>query len=463
MASPTASFTDNHIPKTTFMTKSIAILFAASLLALPAGAQKRWTLAECVEYATQNNISLQKARANIDAQAVGVAERRNAWLPTVSAAVQQGLNWRPISESEGNFVNGGISASSASRATYSGSYGVNASWTAWDGGRIKMNIENAELSKSMAEMALSQSTESIAEQIAQLYVQVLYMEEALKVNEQLLERDKTIYQRGTDMVEQGQMSRSDLVQLEAQVASGEYDVVNTRTQIAQVKLSLKQLLELAPEDDIEVVPGAVSDERASALIADKMAVYEVALENRPEIKSAQLGIEQSRLARRLAKAQRMPTVSLGAGLTDSHMSGSTNMGKQLRNNLATSISAGLQVPIFDQHQTRTAIQRAEIGELTAKLDLMDAEKKLYQTIEQYWLNATNSQQKFIASKAQIRSAQTNYLLVEDQFKVGLKTTVDLLQSRSSLLTAQQSNLQDKYNTVLNMLLLDHYQGKSMSL
>lgn len=445
------------------MNKKLFILLAAILSSGSMFAQKTWTLSECIEYALANNISLQKARANVETSKISVSENKNQLLPNVSASVQQGLNWRPLTESASNFVNNGITSSSSNHATYSGSYGVNASWTAWNGGRNKMNIQNAELNQTIAELAVDQSSNNIAEQITQLYVQILYMEEAVKVNEQLLEHDKTVYSRGKDMVEHGQMSRSDLAQLEAQVASGEYDVVNTKTQIAQAKLSLKQLLELAPEDDVEVVANEITDEKAMSLIPDKMDVYDFALANRPEIKSSEKAIEQSQLNTKIAKAQRLPSVSVGAGFSDSHMSGGNSFGTQLKNNLAGALSAGLSIPIFDQRQSKTAVQRAQVQELSARLDLQDAQKSLYQSIEQYWLNATNYQQKYISSKVNVKSSQTNYDLVEDQFKCGLKTNVDLSQARNNLLSAKQSNLQDKYSTVLNMLLLDFYNGKTLSL
>lgn len=445
------------------MNRKFISFLVCSLAALPAFCQKTWTLEECIDYAQEHNISLQKARASVTTQEIGVTESRNALLPSVAASVQQGLNWRPLTESAGNFVNNGITSSSANHATYSGSYGVNASWTAWNGGRNRMNIENAELNRDIALLAVDQSSNNIAEQITQLYVQILYMEEALKVNEQLLEHDHTIYDRGRDMVEQGQMSRSDLAQLEAQVASGEYDVVNTRTQIAQLKLSLKQLLELGPDDTIEVAQVTMTDARATSLVPDKMEVYEYALDNRPEIRSSQLSIEQSQLATRIARAQRLPSVSLNAGMSDSHMSGGINTGKQMRNNLAGAVSAGIQIPIFDQRQTKAAIGRAQVAELTAQLNMQDTQKALYQTIEQYWLNATTNQQKYIASKAQVRSMTTNYELLDDQFKLGLKNIVELLQGRGNLLSARQSNLQDKYTTILNMLLLDFYSGKKITL
>lgn len=430
---------------------------------LSAYAQRTWTLEECIDYAVKHNITLQKAQANVEKDEINIKEQRGSLLPTVSASVQQGLIWRPISESASNIVNGSIASSSSNKANYSGSYGVNAQWTIWNGGRRMMNIENATLARDMALLQAESSANSITEQIVQYYVQILYMKEALKVNEQLLEHDRTIYNRGRDMVEQGQMSRSQLAQLEAQVANGEYDEVNTRTMIAEQTLELKQLLELEPEDELTVATATVDDDAALRLIPDKDEVYDYALAQRPEIKSGEKQLQQSRNSTRLAKAQRLPSLSLGAGLNDSHMSGGTGAGTQLKNNFSGQLSLGVSIPIFDQRQTSSAIQRAKVNERIAELDLADARETLWQTIEKYWLNAYNNQQKFLSSRTNVKSMSTTYNLLDEQFRLGVTDIANLLQGRDNLLSAQQTLLQDKYTTVLNLLLLDFYQGKSIKL
>ena len=430
---------------------------------LSAYAQRTWTLKECIDYAVKHNITLQKAQANVETDEINIKEQRGSLLPTVSASVQQGLIWRPISESASNIVNGSIASSSSNKANYSGSYGVNAQWTIWNGGRRMMNIENATLARDMALLQAEISANSITEQIVQYYVQILYMKEALKVNEQLLEHDRAIYNRGRDMVEQGQMSRSQLAQLEAQVANGEYDVVNTRTMIAEQTLELKQLLELEPEDELTVAAATVDDDAALRLIPDKDEVYDYALAQRPEIKSGEKQLQQSRNSTRLAKAQRLPSLSLGAGLNDSHMSGGTGAGTQLKNNFSGQLSLRVSIPIFDQRQTSSAIQRAKVNERIAELDLADARETLWQTIEKYWLNACNNQQKFLSSRTNVKSMSTTYNLLDEQFRLGVTDIANLLQGRDNLLRAQQTLLQDKYTTVLNLLLLDFYQGKSIKL
>ena len=132
---------------------------------LSAYAQRTWTLEECIDYAVKHNITLQKAQANVETDEINIKEQRGSLLPTVSASVQQGLIWRPISESASNIVNGSIASSSSNKANYSGSYGVNAQWTIWNGGRRMMNIENATLARDMALLQAESSANSITEQI----------------------------------------------------------------------------------------------------------------------------------------------------------------------------------------------------------------------------------------------------------------------------------------------------------
>lgn len=434
------------------MNKTMFFLIGCALIASPVAAQKKWSLNDCIDHALQHNISLQKAKNRVQTQGINLKESKGALLPSLTANLQQGFGWNPIAEGSG------------SHTSYTGSYGVSAAWTVWNAGRNRLNIESAEKDVAMSELALQASGNNIVEQIAGLYVQILYMQEAAKVNEALLAQDSTIYARGEDMVKHGQMSRSDLTQLEAQVADGRYAVVNTRTQIDQVKLQLKQLLELAPEDEIEVATAELADAKALRLVPNKMDVYENALALRPEVKSGQLAIEQSEISTRIAEGRRLPSVSLTGSLGDSHMSGSSrSLGTQLRNNLAANVGLGVSIPIFDNRQSRSAIERAKVAEVTAALDLEDTKKQLYQSVESYWLSATNNQQKFVAARKSVESANMTYELINDQFNLGTKNVVELLQSRANLLNAKQQMLQDKYTAVLNMMLLDFYNSGEMTL
>lgn len=446
--------------------KPIITLTAATALALQLHAQEaggaKWTLQQCIDYALAHNVQLLKSRATEQSSAVDVTEAKAGRLPTLSASLTQGLTYRPFQESGGSYVNGGIATSAADKATQNGSYGVNAQWTVWNGGRTKMNITNAQYDQQLAAYDTQTSANSIKEQIAQLYIQILYMTEAERVNRSLLAQDSVICARGREMVEVGSMARADLAQLESQVSQGRYDLVNIRTQIADAKMQLKQLLELPATESFDIAPEEPAESEVLQAIPSKQSIYEAALESRPEIKKSQLAIEQKQLATKMAKAAYYPTISLQGGLGDSHITGSQQSYlKQMKNNFNGQLGLTVSIPIFDNRQTKSSVERAQIAETTAQLDLQDAQKQLYQTIETYWLNAVNSQEKYVAAKASVESAETSYELVSEQFNVGLKNIAELLTNRATLMNAQQQMVQDKYTALLNRNLLSFYANGAL--
>ena len=435
-----------------------------ALLAVAGNAQTNgmWTLKACIDYAMAHNVQLLKSAATEKSASVDVSEAKAGLLPSLSGAVTQGVNYRPFQESGGNFVNGGIATSAADKATQNGSYGINAQWVVWNGGKNKMNVTNAQYTQQLAAYDTQTQANKIKEQIAQLYVQILYMVEAEKVNRVLLAQDSTICARGQQMVSVGSMSKADLAQLQSQVSQGRYNVVNVQTQIADAKVQLKQLLEIPASEAFDVQSVDVTDAEVLNSIPGKENIYASALDSRPEVKRSLLAIEQSQLSTKIAKSGYMPTITLSGGLGDSHMTGSqTNWAKQMRNNFSGTLGVTVSIPIFDNRQNKSAVERAKVAETTAQLDLQDTQKQLYQTIETYWLNATNSQAKYVAAKSSVESLTTSYELMTEQINLGLKNIAELLNSRANLLNAQQTMLQDKYTALLNRNLLSFYAGDEL--
>lgn len=435
-----------------------------ALLAVAGNAQTNgmWTLKACIDYTMAHNVQLLKSAATEKSASVDVSEAKAGLLPSLSGAVTQGVNYRPFQESGGNFVNGGIATSAADKATQNGSYGINAQWVVWNGGKNKMNVTNAQYTQQLAAYDTQTQANKIKEQIAQLYVQILYMVEAEKVNRVLLAQDSTICARGQQMVSVGSMSKADFAQLQSQVSQGRYNVVNVQTQIADAKVQLKQLLEIPASEAFDVQSVDVTDAEVLNSIPGKENIYASALDSRPEVKRSLLAIEQSQLSTKIAKSGYMPTISLSGGLGDSHMTGSqTNWAKQMRNNFSGTLGVTVSIPIFDNRKNKSAVERAKVAETTAQLDLQDTQKQLYQTIETYWLNATNSQAKYVAAKSSVESLTTSYELMTEQFNLGLKNIAELLNSRANLLNAQQIMLQDKYTALLNRNLLSFYAGDEL--
>ena len=435
------------------------LVAAAIMMAAPIYANaKQWSLKECIDYALENNISLQKTRLQKESAIEDIKQSTSALLPSLSFSSSQNVTYRPWPESNRATVANGYVETSVDKVYYNGSYGLNANWTVWNGNRNYNQIKLNKITAQKAELDSAYTANSIQEQIAQLYVQILYSHEAVNVCKKTLEVSTLNENRGKEFVGVGKMSKSDLAQLTSQRAKDEYSVVEAEGNLRNFKRQLKQLLQITNDEEFDVTIPNTSDEMALQTIPAMNSVYASALNTRPEIKNAQIGIESSDLSIKMAKAQRMPTIGLSASAMTNTTSMSDNeWGIQLKNNFDVAGGLTLSVPIFDNRQTKTAIRKAKIQKQEYQLDLLDKQTTLYSTIENYWTQANTNQSMYKAAKESTKSAQVSYDLLSEQFRLGLKNTVELMTGMSNLLNAQQNELQSKYLTILNISMLNFYK------
>ena len=420
-----------------------------------------WTLESCIGHALKHNISVRKGRLEAESSAIDVKTARSAFLPTIQGSIGQRVVNRPWSESS-TLIDGDQIKTNQSKTSYNGSYGIDLNWTLYSGNSRLNTLKQNELNARIASLNVSQSENSIQEQIAQIYIQILYAAEALKVNEQTLEVSQAEFHRAEQLFEAGSIAKSDLAQLQAQVSTDRYNLVSAQATLADYKLQLKQLLELDGEEEMNLLLPLPNEQLILAPLPLKADVYQQALALRPEIEASKLGIETADLGIKIARAGYLPTLSLSAGIGTSHANGSDfTFSEQIKQNWNNSLGLTLSIPIFNQRQTKSAIQKAKIQKQSSQLDLLDAQKTLYKTIEGLWLDANSAQQRYAAALEKLRATETSYELVQEQFSLGMKNTVELLTEKSNLLSAQQEMLQAKYMSLLNAQLLRFYQGEAL--
>ncbi len=423
----------------------------------------QWNLQACIDYALQQNITIKKNRLNAASARVDVKTAKAALFPSLSASVSQRIVNRPNSETN-TIIAGDNITSSQSKTSYNGSYGIDANWTLYNGGKNLNTIKQQQLNNRIAELNVTESENSVEENIAQTYIQILYATETVKVCESTLKVSQAECDRAKQLLEAGSIAKSDLAQLEAQVSTDKYQLVAAQATLQDYRLQLKQLLELDGEQEMELYIPALNDENVLSPLPDKTDVYRSALIFRPEIEAGKLNVQASDLNIKIARSGYLPTLSLTAGIGTSHANGSDfTFSEQIKQNWNNSLGFTISVPIFSNRQTKSAVEKAKIQKQTSELDLLDEQKTLYKTIESLWLDANNAQQRYAAAVEKLKSSRTSYELIQEQFNVGMKNTVELLTEKNNLLSAQQEMLQAKYMAILNMQLLKFYQGEQIAI
>jgi outer membrane protein len=352
------------------------LLAALLVSSLPLSAQKKWTMQECIDYAMANNISLKKSGLQRMSTNEDLLSSKAQLLPSLNFSTSQNINYRPWPTAGMSTVVDGQAMASVDKVYYNGSYSLNGNWTVWNGNRNHNQVKLNEIALAKNDADSTASARSIEEQIAQLYVQIAYTEENIKVQKATLEFSKTNENRGKDMVEVGKMSKADLMQLTAQRAQDEYNVVSAESQARNYKRQLKQLLQITSNEPFEISGLEATDAMALAQIPSLQRVYEKALANRPEFKSLQLQIESSEVSKKIANAQSLPTVSLNAnaGTSTSSMS-DLGWGNQAKQNFSMGAGVNVSVPIIDQRQKKTAFNKAD-DRLALEEAYEDVEKRV---------------------------------------------------------------------------------------
>ena len=446
--------------------KQRSLFFTAMLAAvmhLPAQEAKQWSLEDCISYALEKNIELQQNKISLQESEEDIKSAKAALFPSLSFSTGQNLVNRPYQEQSAT-VNGTEIIESSNKTTYNGSYNLSAQWTVWNGNKRLNNLKQQKTNRDIAQLSVTETENMLQEEITKLFVQILYANESVSINKGTLEVSQATYERGKELFNEGSISKADLAQLEAQVSNDRYQLVTAESTLRNYKLQLKQLLELDGTQEMELILPQLNEEQIMTLLPSQEEVYQIALAVRPEIQSGKLNINNAKLNISTAKAGYMPSISLSASTSSmTNNASQNNWAQQMKYGWNNMIGVNISIPIFDQRQTKTAIRKARFQYDTSLLELTNKQKELYSTIEGLYLDALNAQQQYAAADIKLKSSQTSFDMVSEQFNLGMKNTVELLTEKNNLMSARQQLVQAKYMAVLNRVLLNYYAGKEIKL
>ena len=409
-------------------------------------ASKTWTLQECLDYAYQNNIQVRQSRNNQLSGIEDTKQAKAALFPSLVASTTQSYTNYPSSEVTDN-------------NSYTGTYGITAGMPIFEGGKLRTEVKRQKVQNQMDALSVEESVNDIRIAIVQAYMQCLYAADAVRINRSTAEASKAQRDRAEEMLRTGSISRVDFAQLQSQYSSDEYQIVVAGSTLDNYKLQLKQLLELDIMEEMNPAVPGVKEENVLKALPPKNEVYETALKVMPQIRRGELGIEAAKLEEKSARAGFFPSISLSASVGTGHMSNNDfESGSQIWNRFNENVGLTLNIPIFSNRKNRTAVNKAKIALNDSYLEWTSLQKELLRNVESAYLDAVSAQAQYLSAREKEKYARESYELTSEQFRVGVKNTVELITAQNEYSAAQQQVLQAKYLTLLSIELLNIYQG-----
>lgn len=432
--------------------KSIAIglvLFATTAWAQEKPAQ--WDLKSCIEYARNQNIQIKKSRVTLDESLENTKQAKAALLPSLAFSSAHNYVNRPRPEA-------------GDKNSYSGSYSLNSSVALYEGGKLRKNLQQMDLQNQIQELSVNEAENTIELAITQAFVQVLYANETVKINQNTVEVSLVQRDRARGLFEAGALSQADMAQMESQYTSDKYQLVLAQTALENARLDLKQLLELEITDQMEPVIPELKDSAFMAMLPSKEMIYLTSLDVMPEVKYNKLSIEVAGIEKQKAWAGYLPSLNLSAGLGTSHTSGTAwGFGNQMKHNWSENIGLTLSIPIFSNRSNRTAVNLAKLNIENAELNYDEVRKDLLKSIETVYQDAVSAQDRYRSATENLKAVQLSFDLISQQFALGMKNTLEMITEKNNYLIAQQEVVQAKYMAILNRQLLNFYQGKEITI
>lgn len=404
----------------------------------------KWTFDDCVDWAIRNSTDVRKIMLSILQADEEIGAAKDAWLPSVGFSTSHSFTNYPSPE-EGRNGN-----------TYGSSYGINASWTVWEGNIRKYRLESAKIARQQQDLAGDDAIKNIKLGILQAYLNTMYAKEAVEIARQTLEVSTSQTERAKRLMESGRSSKVEYAQIESQMAQDQYNLVQAESNFASSKMTLKKILQLGLDYDMQLADFSFSDADVNTPLPTMDQTYSFAASWLPGIKSNDLSKEIYANDIKIAKAGNLPTIALQGGVGSGYTSGGPSWSSQMGHGFNENIGLSLSVPIYDGNATRRSVAKAKLAALEYDLNKENLLDELSQTIESLYIEANNSKAKYASGIKQLEATQLTAQLVDRQFELGYVNPLDLLTAHNNLVNAKLELLQSKFMAILSNKTINYY-------
>ena len=451
------------------MKRSVKYLF--TLLFLPvsilayAQTDSTLTLQQCLDIAIKNNLQIKQSNTSAELARIDLRQAKENLLPAIDGSIgrtfYQGRGISPVTNS---YVN---------QSQTNDSYSLSGSLTLFNGLALQNAIKSASLAYQAGKMDFQSAKDIVTVNVITGYLAILDNQEVLSaIRSQLAVQQETVDRTEVMEKEGANKAASDISDQKGQLATNQVSLVNAQNSLDAAKLSLFQQM------NIPYRPNAAFKElNAEVLTGDYGAnpdqVYKTALQQLAAVKAATLRRQSAEKQVKSYQGLLLPSLTLNGGVATAYSNAAQKpvmvdtttilqnigYGEQFKNNYNSSISLGLNIPIFGNGVRRNNVAKAKINLLNYK-DIEDNTKiQLKQNVEQAYYNMSSAYKRYQALTEQVKAYTESFRIYKIRFDAGVLTSVDFIIAKNNLDGANVNLISARYDYFIYSKILDYYQGK----
>jgi len=423
---------------------SICLLLASTNLQ----AQEVWTLERCVKRAIDKNISIKQSKADFKSTSLNKTTAIANFLPSINLRASHswdvGLN-QNITTSLGDMTN------------TSANVGINL----FNGLQNIQQLHRANLSILASQYQLANMTENISLLVANSYLQILFNRESLGVQYSQLTIANEELIIAQERLKSGIIPKGDVLEIEANVATIEQNVVVAENNYQLSKISLAQLLLISEIDNFEIAQETATIPESAILNSNVNTIYLTAVAKRNDVKLAETNLKIAKKDLAISKGSILPKISGYYSYSSRILfDDPSDISHQLDVNAGENFGVQLSIPIFNGMANNTNIKRSKINIQKSNYALEQVKLDLRNTINQAYNDAKGSLKAYQAAEKTVAARKLAYEYAKERFDNGGMNTFNFLQAGQRNEAAQSELIKTKYNYIFKLKVLEFYFGEA---
>lgn len=410
------------------------------------------TFSEAVSIALRQNGTLRQAVNAAALDTVSVRQQKMAFLPSVSLSTSTSQSLAPFARSGTSGTSVGDVTSTAVNA------GVSTNLVLFNGGANKAQLAQARLVEAAGGQDVERTRQSVVFTVVSNYLSLVSNQEQLRVRRETLASEEALLVQIQAFVQAGRRPIADQYQQQAAVAAARLALVQAQNAVALARVDLIQTLQLDPrgEYDFQPPPAGTAAQAAPGALE---SLLDRALQGRADLAARESELAATAEGVRVARASRLPTVSVSAGY-NTNLNSNNDLGlfDQFTQRQGGSVAVGVSLPLFDRGSASAETQRARITQDNARIALQNQQQQVALEVRRAWLDWQAAGEQLAAAQAQLTAAQQSLDATRQRYDAGVGTLIELTQARSTLAQAQSQLVSARYNLVFQRTLVDYYVG-----
>ena len=425
------------------------------------GQTKKMSLQECVEYALENNLTIEQFELDLESAELGELEGLGQFLPRLNGSM--GVN-----ESKGFGIDPRTNTANPSLVVLQGNLNLSVGYTLFDGLRNLRRAQRAEMNTISNQYRLANLKDDIRLRVANAYLNVISSKESLKVAQAQYGVTEQDMNRIKELVELGVVPTGDLLEIEATAANQEQAVVNAEARLILARINLAQLLQITDYENFDIADEAFDVPSSTILDKSPKQIFTKAMSFRNDIKLAETSVVLSEQDLKIAKGAALPTLNAFMNyntfasdrfqIDDTGNLVRPDLIAQLEGNDGVSYGLSLNIPIFNAFSTANSIKRAALNVKRSELQYEQTKLDLENAVNQAYNDVKTFAKAYEAAQKTLDARRLAYDYAKERFEVGLMNSFDFSQAQSRLDNAEATVIRAKYDYIFRLKILEFYFG-----